>query len=114
MARVDAYIAKSGTEAPESDLEPVDWQPASEPATLDLKQVNITSVVYGTGFRFDFGWIDLPVFDELGYPRYERGVSEVLGLYFVGLHWQHTWGSGLFYHVGRDAEYVVQHIGLDA
>ncbi len=110
MARIDGYIAKSGTDAPESDLEPVDWRPAPEPATLDLSQAGISSVIYGTGFRFDFGWIDLPVFDERGYPRYEGGVTEVPGLYFVGLHWLLTWGSGLFYQVGRDAEYVVNHL----
>ena len=110
LARIDEYIAKSGTEAPESDLEPVDWRPAPQPATLDLRQAGIGSVIYGTGFRFDFGWIDLPVFDERGYPRYERGVTEVPGLYFAGLHWLHTWGSGLFYQVGRDAEYVVDHL----
>jgi putative flavoprotein involved in K+ transport len=110
LARIDEYIAKSGAEAPASDLEPVDWRPVPQPATLDLRQAGIGSVIYGTGFRFDFGWIDLPVFDERGYPRYERGVTEVPGLYFAGLHWLHTWGSGLFYQVGRDAEYVVDHL----
>ncbi len=110
LAKIDEYIAKSGINAPENSLEPIDWRPASEPATLDLKQAGISSVIYGTGFRFDFGWIDLPVFDARGYPRYERGVTEVPGLYFVGLHWLHTCGSGLFYQVGRDAEYVVNHL----
>ena len=110
LARIDKYIAKSGTKAPESNLEPVDWWPELEPATLDLRQAGVGSVIYGTGFQFDFGWIDFPVFDERGYPCYERGVTEVPGLYFVGLHWLHTWGSGLFYHVGRDAEYVVNHL----
>ena len=110
LARIDEYIAKSGVDAPESNLEPVDWRPAPEPETLDLRQAGISSVIYGTGFRFDSEWIDLPVFDERGYPRYERGVTEVRGLYFVGLHWLRTWGSGLFYQVGRDAEYVVNHL----
>ncbi len=110
LAETDEYIAKGGIDAPESDLKPVDWRPAPEPATLDLRQAGIGSVIYGTGFRFDFGWIDLPVFDERRYPRYERGVTEVPGLYFVGLHWLHTAGSGLFYQVGRDAEYVVDHL----
>lgn len=89
---------------------PIDWQPTPEPSTLDLREAGIGSVIYGTGFHFDFGWIDMPVFDERGYPRYERGVTEVPGLYFVGLHWLHTKGSGLFYQVGRDAEYVVNHL----
>ena len=110
LAKIDEYIAKNGIDAPENDLEPVDWQPVPQPATLDLKQAGIGSLIYGTGFRFDFGWIDLPLFDERRYPRYERGVTEVPGLYFVGLHWQHTAGSGLFYQVGRDAEYVVDHV----
>ncbi len=109
-AEIDEYIAKNDIDAPESDLESVDGQPTPEPATLDLRQAGIGSVIYGTGFHFDFGWIDLPLFDERGYPRYERGVTEVPGLYFVGLHWLHTFGSGLFYQVGRDAEYVVDHL----
>jgi putative flavoprotein involved in K+ transport len=114
LAEIDEYIAENGIDAPESDLEPVDWQPAPEPATLDLRQAGIGSVIYGMGFHFDFGWIDLPLFDERGYPRYERGVTEVPGLYFVGLHWQHTLGSGLFYQVGRDAEHVVDHLSRGA
>ncbi len=109
LAEIDEYIAKNGIDAPESDLEPVEWRPTPASSTLDLRGAGISTVIYGTGFHFDFGWIDLPVFDERGYPRYERGVTEVPGLYFVGLHWLHTMGSGLFYQVGRDAEYVVDH-----
>ncbi len=110
LAKIDEYIAKNKIDAPESELEPVDWRPAPEAGTLDLKQAGITSIIYGTGFRFDFHWIEFPVFDEHGYPRYERGVTEVSGLYFIGLHWLHTWGSGLFHGVGPDAEYVVNHL----
>ena len=54
--------------------------------------------------------IDLPVFDDRGYPGYERGVTELPGFYFVGLHWMYTAGSGLFSQVGRDAEFVVKHL----
>jgi putative flavoprotein involved in K+ transport len=97
-------------DAPESDPQTFDWQPTPEPATLDLKRSGIGSVIYGTGFHPDFEWIDLPLFDDHGYPRYKRGVTELPGFYFVGLHWMHTLGSGLFYGVGRDAEYVVDHL----
>ena len=113
LALIDDYIAKSGAAAPEGVLEAVDWQPIPEPAVLDLRQAGISSVIYGTGFHFDFGWIDLPIFDERGYPRYERGVTELPGIYFVGLHWEHTSGSGLFYQVGRDAKYLVDHLCRD-
>jgi putative flavoprotein involved in K+ transport len=107
---IDDYITNSGVAAPDDDLETVDWQPTPESTVLDLRQAGISSVIYGTGFHFDFGWIDLPIFDERGYPRYERGITELPGLYFVGLHWQHTAGSGLFYQVGRDAKYVIDHL----
>jgi putative flavoprotein involved in K+ transport len=110
LAIVDEYIATSGTVAPESDLESYDWRPPPESNDLDLRDAGIGSVVYGTGYRYDFGWIDLPIFDERRYPRYRRGVTDVPGLYFVGQHWLHTAGSGLFYQVGRDAEYVVDHL----
>ena len=97
-------------EAPEEDQFPVDWQPTSDPLSVDLRQADIGSVIYGTGYRFDFSWIDLPAFDQRGYPLYERGITKVPGLYFVGLHWLHTQGSGLFSKVGRDAGYVVDHL----
>ena len=109
-AAIDKYIAENGIDAPENDLAAVEWQPTSEPTTLDLRQAGINSVIYGTGFYYDFGWLDFPIFDDRGYPRYERGVTEVPGLYFIGLHWMHTQGSGLFSGVGRDAEYIVGQI----
>jgi putative flavoprotein involved in K+ transport len=110
MDGIDSYIVEHGLDAPEADIDPVDWEPAPGSPLLDLDQAGIKSVIYATGFHFDFGWIDLPVFDARGYPRYERGVTEIPGLYFVGLHWMHTQGSGLFYQVGRDAKYVVDHL----
>jgi len=110
LLEIDSYIAENGIDAPADDQVPVVWQPSEQPLTLDLRQAHISTVIYGTGFHFDFGWIDLPVFDERGYPRYERGVTEISGLYFVGLHWLYTLGSGLFRSVGRDAEYLVDHL----
>ena len=84
--------------------------PSAEPPTLDLIEAGIGTVIYGTGFHPDFSWIDVPIFDGHGYPRCRRGVTDVPGLYFLGLNWMHTMGSGLFYGVGRDAEYVVTHL----
>ena len=110
LDRIDTYIEKAGIKAPEEKFEPVDWHPDREPPTLDLTRENITSVIFGTGYTLNFDWIELPIFDDTGYPRYERGVTEIPGLYFVGLHWLHTIGSGAFGHIGRDAEYVVEHL----
>ena len=110
LSEIDDYIAQNRLGAPLEDQPPADWQPTSEPLSVDLRQSGIGCVIFGTGFRFDFSWIDLPVFDQRGYPRYERGITKIPGLYFVGLHWLHTQGSGLFSKVGRDAGYVVDHL----
>ena len=63
-------------------------------------------VLWATGFRSDYSWIDAPVFDERGLPRHERGVTDAPGLYFLGLMWQHTRGSALIGWVKDDAEYI--------
>ncbi|HUS96060.1 MAG TPA: NAD(P)-binding domain-containing protein, partial [Hyphomicrobiaceae bacterium] len=110
MDDLDAFIAKAGLDAPAESIEPADWVPAAQPAQLDLEKEGISTIIYATGFHRDFSWIELPVFDETGYPRYTRGVTELPGLYFVGLHWMHTQGSGLFYGVGGDAAFVTDHL----
>jgi putative flavoprotein involved in K+ transport len=110
MDGIDSFVAEHGLDAPEADIVPVDWEPEPEPPLFDLKKAGIGSVIYATGFHYDFNWIDLPIFDGRGYPRYERGVTKIPGLYFVGLHWMLTQGSGLFYQVGRDAGFVVDHL----
>ncbi|MEU8203967.1 MSMEG_0569 family flavin-dependent oxidoreductase [Streptosporangium sp. NPDC049046] len=105
---IDAFIAAHGISAPGERRYTPPWQPASEPDSLDLGR--ITSVVWCTGFRRDHGWIRVPVFDGTGYPTHERGVTRVPGLYFLGLPWQHTWGSGRFSGVAADAEHLAGHI----
>lgn len=110
---IDKIIEAKGIAADPPDLEVHDWQPGPPQTELDLAEAGISTVIWATGFRYDFGWVDLPVFDDRGYPRYERGVTELPGLYFVGLHWMYTQGSGLFYGVGRDAEHIVEHMAAN-
>ncbi|MFC4535439.1 MSMEG_0569 family flavin-dependent oxidoreductase [Sphaerisporangium dianthi] len=106
---IDSFIAARGIQAPaEARYRPV-WEPAGEPEGLDARRV--TSVVWCTGFRADYRWIRVPVFDGTGYPVHERGVTSVRGLYFLGLPWQHTWGSGRFSGVAGDAEHLARHLG---
>ncbi len=64
------------------------------------------AVVWATGFRPDHSWIDLPVTDGDGRLRHERGVTDVPGLYFLGLSWQHTRGSALLGFVEDDARFI--------
>lgn len=107
---IDKFIDDNGLDPPPEEVPPIDWQPDPEPPLLDLVEAGISTVIYATGFHYDFGWINLPIFDERGYPRYRRGVTELPGLYFCGLHWMQTQGSGLFYGIGKDAEFVVGHL----
>ena len=77
----------------------------SDGATLDLR-----AVIWATGYRSDYSWIDAPVFDDRGAVVHRRGVTESPGLYFLGLTWQHTRGSALLGWVRDDAEYLAERL----
>jgi putative flavoprotein involved in K+ transport len=91
---------------------------AAMPATvagvesLDLRRENVAAIVWATGYDYDYGWLRVPALDAQGRPLHQRGVSPVRGLYFLGLHWMHTFKSGLLSGVGRDAEYLAEHMTL--
>lgn len=104
---IDAHIAKAGISAPVEAPFQKAWTPEHEPRTLDLRAAGITSIVWASGFRANYSWIDLPTFDGRGHPRFTRGVSPVPGLYFLGLPWLHTWGSGRFLGMADDASHLV-------
>jgi putative flavoprotein involved in K+ transport len=108
--RIDAYIEANDLDAPTEPPYVPPWEPDEEPTHLDGAAHDVRTVLWATGYGFDFHWIDAPVFDADGYPQYERGVTDVDGLYFVGLAWLYTWGSGRFGGVGRDARYIVERI----
>jgi putative flavoprotein involved in K+ transport len=103
---IDAYRIDA---APEPRYTPV-WRPERDPTQLDLGDTGITSVIWSTGFGRDDRWIEVPVFDGRGYPTHDRGVTISPGLYFLGLPWQHTWGSGRLSGVADDAAYLADRI----
>jgi len=109
-ASIDKHIADKGLQAPAGALyEPV-WAPAQERETLSLTESGISSVIWCIGFAPDFHWLNAPVFTGRGHPVHERGVTSVPGLYFIGLPWLHTWGSGRFSGVARDAAFIAERI----
>ncbi len=116
---IDKHIAAEKIEAPApSTYKPV-WQPLYHRTCLNLGETSIASVIWCIGFRPDFRWLDAPVFNGRGAPVHKRGVTQLDGLYFVGLPWLHTWGSGRFSGVARDSLYLANTIeqyqrGLDA
>jgi putative flavoprotein involved in K+ transport len=111
LKTIDDYIEKSGLEVPSETLpEPQDGYEAELIRELDLDAAGITSVVWATGYKFDFGLVKLPVLDEDGYPIQKRGATAYPGLYFAGLPWLHTVKSGLLFGVGADAASIVSDI----
>jgi putative flavoprotein involved in K+ transport len=76
----------------------------------DGSGVEVAAVIWATGYRPDYSWIKLPVFDEAGRLQHRRGVSDIPGLYFLGLTWQHTRGSALIGWVKNDAEFISERI----
>lgn len=106
------FISK-GTEEDLADEEPeesIHPSAVEEVDSLDLTGAGINTVIWATGYDYDFGWVRLPTFDERGRPIQQRGVTPVPGLYFLGLHWMHTFKSGLLSGVGADAEFLADHM----
>lgn len=85
------------------------------PVLDDGRALDVTNVIWCTGFQPDFGWINLPIFDADGEPRHERGVvATAPGLYFIGLFFLSAVTSSLVGGVGRDAAYITGQIALRA
>jgi putative flavoprotein involved in K+ transport len=86
-----------------------------KPRLDDGTVVDVANVVWCTGFRQDFGWIEPPVTGEDGWPVEERGVvHSAPGLYFAGLAFQSAFSSMLVLGAGRDAKHVARHIAARA
>lgn len=80
----------------------------------DGSDLDVDAVIWATGYRSDFSWIEPPVHDQSGRVRHRRGVTDVPGLYFLGLSWQQTRGSALIGWVKDDAEFLAERIAAHA
>jgi putative flavoprotein involved in K+ transport len=109
-AAIDNYIAERGIAAPPPSVYTPVWEPEDDPRFLDIREARIAAIIWCIGFRPDFRWLDAPVFNGAGHPKHERGVTAREGLYFLGLPWLHTWGSGRFSSVARDALHLAERI----
>lgn len=78
----------------------------------DGTQLRVDAVVWATGYQPDYSWIETPVLDAGGRVHHHRGVTNLPGLYFLGLSWQHTRGSALLGWVKDDAEYIATQIQI--
>ncbi len=107
---IDKHIADHGIEAPPGAHYTPVWQPGATAGEIDLRAQGIASIVWATGFRSDWSWVNLPIFNGAGYPTHSRGVTGMEGVYVLGLPWLNTWGSGRFLGVGRDAGFIAETI----
>jgi putative flavoprotein involved in K+ transport len=108
---IDKLIERAAIDAPPDDRVPFEYEPP-EVDELDLAGAGISTVLWTTGYRFDYRWIDLPVFDSMGFPRQRRGVTEVPGLYFIGSLWQHNQASATLFGLELDARVLAERMGL--
>ena len=108
---IDGYIQEHGLDIPEETLpQPQDGfsQPIIE--ELDLDATGISTVIWATGYWFDYSLVKLPVLDHEGFPITDRGVTEHPGLYFVGQGWMPGHRSEFLIGVADSAMHVATHI----
>lgn len=108
---IDRYIERSGTTAPPEELP--QWRDGYEAPivdALDLRAAGIGTIIWATGYHFDYSLVRLPVTDGDGFPLQKRGVTAYPGLYFLGMPWMPSQASGLLMGVGEAAAHVAAHI----
>ncbi len=116
LREADAYIEQNGLDLPP---EPEAWKLLDDPdcltrpiLSLNLAEAGITSIVWATGFKVDYSFIELDIFDEKGYPVHKRGITPEKGIYFLGLPNQSNRSSSFIWGVWHDAKYIGDHIGI--
>jgi putative flavoprotein involved in K+ transport len=114
MQGIDEYITKTGMDAEAKSMTvgaaSNDVTPTEPLLTLDLQSAGISTIIWASGYKVDFGWVHIPVFDQAGYPVHRRGITNYRGLYFLGLHWLHKTKSALLFGIGEDAEFIATSI----
>ena len=109
---IDDYITENNLSAPpahydEADIADVEASCASNITSLDLKENNIKTIIWSTGFDHDHSYIKLPVFDEKGKLIHKDGIPEFPGLYFLGYPWLRTRKSPILFGIIEDVKFVV-------
>jgi len=116
LDEADDFVRRNNLDLPQDPEARKTW-PDPECLTnpiraLDLARENITSVIWATGYKLDFGWLDIGEFDVRGRPLHSRGISTEPGLYFVGLPWLSRRGSSFIWGVWHDAKFIADQIAI--
>jgi putative flavoprotein involved in K+ transport len=116
LDEADDYVTRNGLDLPEEPQARIlgpDPDCMTNPIReLDLAASGITSIVWATGFAFDYGWLQVAAFDDAGKPKHQRGISSEPGVYFLGLPWQSRRGSSFIWGVWHDAKYLADQIAI--
>jgi putative flavoprotein involved in K+ transport len=109
---IDDFIVGNRLSAPpphydEADVDDVEAACASPITSLNLKENNISSIVWSTGFEGDFSYINLPIFDTNGKLIHQDGIPDFAGVYFLGYPWLRTRKSTILFGIIDDAESIV-------
>ncbi len=117
LEEADAYVEAQGLGfPPEEDAKRLGPMPndATDPTlSLDLKGKGISTIIWATGYRQDFSWLDVDTFDDKGTPLHTQGIAKAPGIYFLGLPWLSMRGSSFIWGVYVDAERLAKHIASD-
>jgi putative flavoprotein involved in K+ transport len=70
------------------------------------------SPIWSTGYRYDYGWLNIPLLDGHGAPIQRRGVTSCPNVYFLGLHWMYSFKSAILAYVAEDAGYLADRIAV--
>lgn len=106
--RIDAWCLAQGVEAPVFET-PAPMRIKTR-AQLDVAAEGITTIIWTTGYRADYGWVKFPVFDDMGLPIQTDGRTSVQGLYFSGVQWLRKSKSSILYGIGEDAEVIARQL----
>ncbi len=117
VSAVDTYVQKTGLDAqslPMARIESTQHGPVEIRERINVGASRIAALIWATGYEYEFGWVELPVFDARGAPVQTRGATAAPGVYFLGLQWLHKSKSSFLYGVGEDARYIASRIAESA
>ena len=114
LKQADEHIEKNNLDFPEEpDAKIIESDPdcVIDPILeIDLKKENIKTIIWATGYQYDFNWLKVDAFDAHGKPDHHRGVAKLEGIYFIGLPWLSMRGSSFIWGVWQDAKYLAEQI----
>ena len=108
---IDGYVEEHGLNVPTEDLQELrDGYAQKAIAELDLNGEGITTIIWATGYAFDYSFVKLPIFDQDGFPIQSSGVTKYPGLYFVGIPWMPSEKTGTLLGVDESASHIASQI----